>query len=334
MNMISLRKGSTFMDTTTTQSAKKRVLLTGGTGFIGKKLVNVLISLNHDVTILTRNMTAASKLFSNLLDHNQLDNQIRLIADLSEISDDQAFDVIINLAGEPLAKGRWNNKRKEKFVHSRLSITADICHLIQRLEHKPEVFISGSAIGFYGPHQDEFLDEAGSVIDCFSHQLCKRWEEQALLAETPATRVCLLRIGIVLGNDGGSLAELRLPFDYGVSMQIADGQQWMSWIHRDDLIAIILHAMNQPDIRGPINATAPHPVTNQVLTDTLSTYLKTYVRIKVPGKLLSLMVGELADELLITGQRVVPAKLQTDGFVFTYPDLNAALQELIGSPLK
>ncbi len=317
------RKRKTFMNMTTTQHAKKKILLTGGTGFIGKKLVQVLTALNHEVTILTRNIAAASK---------QLDHKVRLISDFSEIPNDHVFDVVINLAGEPLAKGRWTHKRKEKFVQSRLSITSEICNLIQRLNHKPEVFISGSAIGYYGPHQDERLDEAGSVVDCFSHHLCRRWEEQALQAQTTSTRVCLLRIGIVLGNDGGSLAELRLPFKYGVSMQIADGQQWMSWIHRDDLIAIILYAMNQSDLHGPINATAPHPVTNQKLTDTLGMYLKTYIRIKVPGKLLSLMVGELADELLITGQRVVPTKLQTDGFVFIYPDLNAALKELICPP--
>lgn len=316
------------MDIKMPQHAKKRILLTGGTGFIGKKLVQVLTSLNHEVTILTRNMKNASKQI------NSIDSKVRFISDFAEIPDDQQFDVIINLAGEPLAKGRWTKKRKEKFVESRLSITTAICNLIHRLKHKPEVFISGSAIGYYGPHQDDMLDETANIVKCFSHDLCRRWEEQALQAQTPDTRVCLLRIGIVLGNDGGSLAELRLPFDFGVSMQIADGQQWMSWIHRDDLIAIIVHAINQPHIQGPINATAPHPVTNQVLTETLSMYLKTYVRVKVPGKLLSLMVGELADELLITGQRVIPAKLQTDGFVFIYPDLNDALKDLIGPALK
>ncbi|WP_177208154.1 TIGR01777 family oxidoreductase [Pseudoalteromonas denitrificans] len=307
------------------QSDKKKMLITGGSGFIGKRLVQVLLTLNHEITLLSRNINATVKAFKG---------KVHVITDFSEIEDNSEFDVIINLAGEPLARGRWTKKRKEKFVESRLTITANICELIKRLKHKPEVLINGSAIGYYGPHKDNILDESGSVVDCFSHALCRKWEEQALKAESSDTRVCLLRIGIVLGHDGGPLAELRLPFEYGLSMQISHGQQWMSWIHRDDLIAMILYIMNQSDIRGAVNATAPNPVTNKRFADTLSQHLKTFLRIRVPGKLLSLMIGELADEVLITGQRVMPAKIQSKGFNFTYPELNTALDELIGLPLK
>jgi uncharacterized protein (TIGR01777 family) len=307
------------------QCSKKKMLITGGSGFIGKRLVQVLMTLNHEITVLSRNISATVHAFKG---------KVSVITDLSEILDNSEFDVIINLAGESLAGGRWTKKRKEKFVESRLAITSNICELIKRLKYKPDVLINGSAIGYYGPHQDNILDENGSVVDCFSHELCRKWEEQALKAETSDTRVCLLRIGIVLGDDGGPLAELRLPFEYGVSMQISHGQQWMSWIHRDDLIAMILHIMNQSDISGVVNATAPNPVTNKGFADTLSLYLKTFVRIRVPGKLLSFMVGELADEVLITGQRVIPAKIQRKGFVFTYPELEGAFEALIGLPLK
>ena len=312
-------------DFTVYQGSKKKVLITGGSGFIGKKLVQVLLTLNHEITLLSRNVSAAVK---------EINGKATIITDFSEIDDNSKFDVIINLAGEPLAQGRWTKKRKEKFVASRLAITSDICELCNRLNHKPEVLINGSAIGYYGPHKNDFLDESGRVVDCFSHELCRRWEEQALKAKTQETRVCLLRIGIVLGDNGGPFSELRLPFEYGISMQISNGQQWMSWIHRDDLIAMILHIMNQSDIHGAINATAPNPVTNKEFGDTLSLYLKTFIRIRVPGKLLSLIVGELADEVLITGQRVIPVKIQSTGFNFAYPKLHHAFEELIGLPLE
>lgn len=302
------------------QGDKKNILLTGGTGFIGKRLVEILTFLGHEITILTRSIVVTDK--------------IKMVNDLSEIADDCKFDAIINLAGEPLAKGRWTEKRKKNFIASRLNVTSKIFELIKRLKHKPEVLINGSAIGFYGPHQDNVLDENGGIISCFSHELCRKWEEEALKIETLGIRVCLLRIGIVLGDDGGPLAELRLPFEYGASMQISNGKQWMSWIHRDDLIAIMLHLIKHSNIRGAINGTAPEPVTNKGFADTLSLYLKTFIRIKFPAKVLSLIVGELADEVLITGQRVIPSKIQQEGFVFTYPELNTAFAELIGPRLN
>lgn len=313
------------MDLKTKEQSKKRVLLTGGTGFIGKKLVQTLLKSDHEVTVLTRNVSAASDKFA----HN-----IRFINNFCEITDDTQFDVIINLAGESLANGRWNKERKDTFIQSRLTITADICDLIKRLEFKPEVLINGSAIGYYGPHQDEVLNETGDVVDCFAHTLCKQWENKALEVEALGVRVCLLRIGIVLGDDGGPFVELKLPYTFGFSMQISAGKQWMSWIHRDDLIAIILFAMNEPDINGPINGTAPNPVTNKGFADVLSLHVKTIFRIKFPAKLLSIIVGELADEVLITGQHVIPEKVQKKGFVFTYPELSLALTELVGPPLK
>ncbi len=318
-------KPMSLMGFETYKGSKKRILLTGGTGFIGKRLVAVLLSLNHEVTVLSRNISASAK---------NVQGKLNFITDVTEIADDCEFDVIINLAGEPLAKGRWNQKRKQAFVDSRLAVTSSVCQLVERLKYKPEVLINGSAIGYYGPHQDEILDEKGSVVECFSHDLCRQWEQQALAVQQQNVRVCLLRIGIVLGNDGGPLAELRLPFDYGFSMQIAKGEQWMSWIHRDDLVGIILHLISQPNISGPINGTAPNPQTNKAFADTLSLYLKTFARIKFPAKLLSLVVGELADEVLITGQRVIPAKIQSGGFMFRYPQLSAAFEELIGPALK
>lgn len=304
---------------------KKRILVTGGSGFIGKRLVEVLISQHHEVTILTRDIPSAAR---------GLAGRVGFVTNFSQIDSDSQFDVIINLAGEPLAKGRWTKKRKEKFVQSRLSVTAGICDLIKRLKHKPEVLISGSAIGFYGPHDDEVLDENGRGVVCFSHSLCHSWEQQALQAQQLGVRVCLLRIGIVLGQDGGPLAELRLPFEFGCAMKIGDGKQWMSWIHRDDLVAMILYLFDRPELQGAFNATAPVPVSNGEFKILLSQYLKTFVSLKIPSTLLSLMVGELADEVLITGQRVIPAKIQASGFKFIYPKLDDALIEIIGPKIR
>jgi len=303
----------------------KNILITGGTGFIGKRLVQVLLTLNYELTVLTRSINSAEKVLSS---------KVKLITELSEIQEHCKFDIIINLAGESLAGGRWTTKRKDQFVESRLSVTSQLCDLIEQLTVKPELLISGSAIGYYGPNKNNVLDENGDFTDCFPHQLCKQWEEQALKAKSPETRVCLLRIGIVLGNNGGSLEELLLPFKLGFSMQISRGDQWMSWIHRDDLIAIILHLITNPKISGPVNGTAPQPVTNKEFANILSLYVKTYIRLRIPAKLLSIMVGELADELLITGQHVIPAKIEKNGFKFTYPTLNNAFEELIGPPLK
>jgi len=311
---------SSIPDTTPLPSTKK-ILITGGTGFIGQRLVQVLLTLNYELTVLTRNINSAEKVLSS---------KVKLITELSEIPDHCEFNIIINLAGESLAGGRWTTKRKEQFIESRLSVTSQLCNLIERLKVKPELLISGSAIGYYGPNKNNILDEKGDTTDCFPHQLCKQWEEQALKAKSSQTRVCLLRIGIVLGNNGGSLEELLLPFKLGFSMQISNGDQWMSWIHRDDLVAIMLHLIISPEISGPINGTAPQPVTNKEFANILSLYVKTYIRLRIPAKFLSIMVGELADELLITGQHVIPAKIEKNGFKFTYPTLSNALEELIG----
>ncbi|WP_460231848.1 TIGR01777 family oxidoreductase [Aurantivibrio plasticivorans] len=300
----------------------KRVLLTGGTGFIGRRLVEVLLNLKCKVTVLTRNPEASEKLFQG---------QVSIVEGLSNIGSTAAFDVVINLAGEPLAEKRWNAKRKQEFINSRVQTTASICDLLSRLKHQPDVLINGSAIGFYGPHGDDVLTEESAAVDCFSHNLCRRWEEQALQAKPFVGRVCLLRIGIVLGQDGGPLKELLQPYKFGVSTQISSGQQWMSWIHRDDLIAMVLHLICEPKLSGPINGTAPNPVTNAGFADVLEQCFRTFIRVRVPTKILSLLVGELADEVLITGQKVLPTKIENSGFVFEYSQLIQAIEDIVGA---
>lgn len=307
------------------QGEARSVLVTGGSGFIGKRLVPILLGLNHRVTLLSRNLPRDAQWFGGA---------VEFVTDVSDIDATARFEVIINLAGEPLAGQRWTVQRKARFLQSRLAVTAALCQLIERLERNPDVLINGSAIGFYGPHGSETLDEAGAAAPSFSHELCRQWEEEALKAERHGVRVCLLRIGIVLGRDGGPLAELRRPFDCGVAMQIADGKQWMSWIHLDDVVAIILCVMRNKGISGAVNTVAPFPVSNAEFADALSAHLLTYAKVRVPAWLLRLVVGEIADEVLVTGQRVIPAKLQGAGFEFMHPSLPLALEDLIGPPLS
>lgn len=307
-----------------TDDRSLRVLVTGGTGFIGTRLVAVLNHLHHQVTVLVRNQAMAGAL---------VNDQTDLISDLSQLSNKTVFDVIINLAGEPLAKRRWTSRNKSRFIQSRESVTRALLQLVRRLDRKPEVLISGSAIGYYGPHDDELLNEKGAVSDSFSHQLCQRWENAALEFESLGVRVCCLRIGIVLGHNGGPLRELRRPFDWGCALTLGSGKQWMSWIHRDDLIAIMLFLMGNKLLSGAFNGTAQTPVTAATFTTVLRRFIRAPLKLRMPAKLLSFIIGEMADEILLSGQRVIPERLVNAGYVFQYPTLADALNSLVGAPL-
>ncbi len=317
-------KSETQGDVISTEHHSLRILVTGGTGFIGTRLIAVLHHLNHRVTLLVRDKATARTL---------VDDRTYLISDLSLLGNKAVFDVIINLAGEPLAKERWTPQSKSRFIQSREAVTRAIFQLVRRLEHKPEVLINGSAIGYYGPHDDELLNESGAVSDSFSHQLCQRWENAAMEFESLGVRVCCLRIGIVLGRDGGPLKELRSSFDWGCALTLGSGKQWMSWIHRDDLIAMILFLVRNKHLSGAFNGTAETPVTAVTFTDVLRQFIRAPLKLRMPAKLLSLIVGEMADEILLTGQRVIPERLLDAGYSFQYPSLADALSAIVGPPL-
>lgn len=296
-----------------------QVLVTGGTGFIGVLLVRALDEHGYRVLVLTRQQTLK----------RQEQSSVRYINSLDEIGNDDQLDSIINLAGESLAARRWSAQQKEKLISSRLDMTRHLFSLAQRLQHKPAVLINASAIGFYGPQGDQALDESAPPVGSFSQQLCQQWETAAQEFASLGTRICILRLGIVLGQDGGPFTELRKSFDFGVASQFADGRQWMSWIHRDDVIGIILFALKHAELDGPINTTSPEPVTNAQFCTVMQQHKRTFLRLRLPAFLLRALVGEMADELLLTGQRVVPKKLTESGYTFKYPDLQAALKNLL-----
>ena len=295
------------------------VLVTGGTGFIGQALVSSLLKRGDEVIVLSRRPAPTTSA-----------TRLRHVRSLDELEPSQTLHAIVNLAGESLAAGRWNPARKQLFIDSRVQTTQNIKDLILRLAHAPDVLVSGSAIGWYGSRGDCELTESAAAQACYSHKLCSAWEHEADLISRLGVRTCLLRIGVVLGAEGGALQELRQSFKFKVAAQLGDGQQWMSWIHLDDLVGIILFLIDNQQIEGVVNGTAPTPVTNREFTGALANQLKPWVRLSVPAGLMSALVGEMADELLLAGQRVIPQKALAAGFRFSYSQIDRALADLLG----
>jgi len=300
--------------------SQKHILLTGGSGFIGQQLVPTLLSAGHTITVFTRNPKKTSAIFQQ---------QVTTIDNLEGLSADDHFDAVINLAGEGIGDRRWTDSVKQQLRDSRLLTTASLVEYFKRANQKPAVFISGSAIGVYGLHGDEKLDEQATGDDSFSSKLCRDWEAQAAEAEALGIRCCYLRTGVVLGKNGGALSKMLPPFKMALGGPMGSGQQWMSWVHMDDLVNAIVYALETPSINGPINGTAPNPVTNKAFSKALGAALNRPAIIPMPAFVLKLMMGEMAEELLLSGQRVVPAKLTQSGFEFKYPQLDDALRDII-----
>jgi hypothetical protein len=297
------------------------VLVTGATGFIGRRLVEALAAGGHEAIVLLRDPAKSTLLRP----------PFRLITSLDQLPDQTRIDAIVNLAGEPIADGLWTQTKRRKMLGSRLGVTNEVVRLIARLRRKPAVLVSGSAIGWYGLWQDEALTEASEGRPCFSRELCQVWERASLRAEELGVRVVCLRTGLVLGSDGGLLARLLTPFEFGLGGPIGSGRQWMSWIERDDVIRLIAHAIATPAIAGPLNATAPAPVQNAALTRALCAALRRPAIFRVPAGPLHALAGDFADELLLGGQRVLPAKALASGFAFRHPTLPSALAAILGA---
>jgi hypothetical protein len=299
---------------------RQRIVVTGATGFIGRRLTEALAAAGHDVIVLVRNPARAVLLCP----------PFRVITSLDQIDSATAIDAIVNLAGEPISDGLWTRRKRRRILSSRLRVTRQVVRLIARLERRPAVLISGSAIGWYGLWHDETLTEFDGGKRCFSHRVCEAWERATKRAERLGTRVVRLRIGLVLGLEGGLLARLLLPFEFGLGGPIGSGRQWMSWVERDDLVRLIAHAIATPKLTGPVNATAPTPVTNAEFSAALARALHRPALLRLPAWLLRLVAGDLAKELLIGGQRVIPDKADVSGFVFRHVTLASALAAMLG----
>lgn len=295
------------------------VLVTGGTGFIGSALCRQLQSEGREVTVLTRDRRKTQP---------RLGTRIRAVESWDELAD--VPDAIVNLAGQNLASGRWNDALKQEFVTSRIGTTQAVVDYIAAHSARPKVLVSGSAVGYYGARGDETLDESDAPGNEFQADLCKAWEAQAVKAEDYGVRVCVLRTGLVLGRGGGALGRMLLPFKLGLGSYLGGGRQWMSWIHLYDMVGLIQYLLDHETLVGPFNATAPNPVTNRAFSMALGDALNRPVWFKIPGFVLQLGMGEMSD-LLLTGQKVIPHRLLESGYRFKFPELPQALAEAVGA---
>lgn len=298
------------------------ILITGGTGFIGSALTKSLIDQGHAVTVLSRSPDKIAKLYSP---------EVNALGSLSQLKTEDRYQVVINLAGAPIVEARWSEDRKQLIRTSRIGLTEHLISCIARMDVKPELLISGSAIGYYGNQGDTALTEQSTPYEDFSQQLCADWEAAARQAEQYGVRVCLIRTGLVIGNGGGFLQRMLPPFRLGLGGRLGDGRQWMSWIHRQDWINIALAMMADSTMRGAYNATAPNPVTNAEFTRILAQCLKRPALLPVPAWLLKILLGEMS-QLVLGSQRVLPERLLAQGFTFQYADLAAALNEALKNP--
>lgn len=296
--------------------AQMHYLITGGSGFIGSALCRSLMADGHRATVLTRDIVRA----------RQHVPDAAFVVDRLDFAED--VDAIVNLAGENLASGRWTTARKHEFVASRIGVTKHLLDWIDRQDSRPRVLVSGSAVGWYGPCGDEELDEDADLGNDFSAHLCRDWEAEAIKAEALGVRVCRVRTGIVLGAGGGALKQMLLPFRLGIGGRMGSGRQWMSWIAREDLVALIRWLVDNASARGAYNGTAPTPVTNAEFARALGAALHRPALLPTPASALKLLFGEMAD-LLLTGQRVVPRRATGEGFAFKYPELPAALAAVL-----
>jgi uncharacterized protein (TIGR01777 family) len=300
-------------------AGRQAVLITGATGFIGSRLAASLSEGGHQVIALIRNPAKAE----------MLPPPVTLITSFDQISSDTEIDAIVNLAGEPIGNGLWTEAKRAEIISSRVNMTGEVVRLVARLERKPAVLVSGSAIGWYGLWADQVLTESAKSHACFSHELCDAWEKAARPAEELGVRLVSLRIGLVLGTEGGFITRMLTPFEFGLGGPLGTGRQWMSWIERDDLIRLIAYVIATPDLAGPINATAPIPVTNAKFTEELGRRLHRPAVFRIPSGLLRRIGGGFADELLLGGQRVLPNKALSRGFVFKHETLRSAFEAIL-----
>jgi uncharacterized protein len=243
----------------------------------------------------------------------------------------RGVDAVVHLAGEGIASGRWSADRKQRIRDSRVQGTDLLARTLAELSPRPSVLVCASAVGFYGPRGDEELDESAPPGTSFLSEVCRAWEAAAEPARAAGVRVVSTRFGVVLSAKGGALAKMLTPFRIGIGGRIGSGRQWMSWISIDDAVGAIGHALATASLTGPVNAVAPRPVTNAEFTKTLGRVLSRPTVAPMPAFAARLAFGEMADELLLSGQRVVPRRLLESGYRFRHGDLETALRHVLGA---
>ncbi|MBI6898927.1 TIGR01777 family oxidoreductase [Pseudomonas putida] len=295
------------------------ILLTGGTGLIGQHLCQMWRQQGHRLTVWSRRPEQVAKICGT---------GVRGVARLEDIADDDEVDAVVNLAGAPIADRPWTAARRNLLWASRVTLTEQLLAWLERRERRPQVLISGSAVGWYGDGGERELTEASQPVkEDFASQLCIAWEETAQRAEALGIRVVLVRTGLVLAADGGFLSRLRLPYKLGLGGPLGDGRQWMPWVHIDDQIGLIDFLLRHNEASGPYNACAPEPVRNREFAKRLGRTLHRPAFMPMPTLLLKAGLGELST-LLLGGQRARPVRLLAAGYTFHFNDLQSALDNL------
>ena len=299
-----------------------KVFITGGTGFLGAALTEKLLSEGHLVTILTRSSNTSAM-------RPGLGYTIGNPAESGSWQEEIGrHDVVINLAGASIFRP-WNARNKEAIYNSRILTTRNIVDALAKYADKETVFLSGSAVGYYGFGDNEGLDESSSPGNDFLATVVRDWETEAIKAEEYGARVVLCRIGVILGKDGGALSKMISVFKWGIGSPLGSGKQWFSWVSLPDLVNMFLFLMENKMISGPVNCTSPHPVTNREMTKALGRALHRPVFLPpVPAFLLKAILGEFSD-VFVKGQKVIPGKLLENGFVFQFPDIKDAFAHLL-----
>ena len=309
-----------------------RIVIAGGTGFLGSPLAEVYAEEGHDVRVLTRGLEPGES-------RHDPGTGVPGVTRVGWKPDGQGgpwasaldgADAVVNLAGESIAATRWTPQRKAQLRDSRIIPTRSLVTALASLASPPPVFISGSGVGYYGAARDEVKTEESPAGDDFLAHICEDWEAEARKAERPGTRVVTLRTGVVIEKSGGALAKMIPPFRMFAGGPMGSGRQYMSWIHRIDWIEMVRWIVDTPEAAGPFNATAPDPVTNRQFARALGRALGRPSLVPAPGFALRLMMGEMADALVLTGQRAVPAKARKLGFHFRYPTIEQAFRGIFG----
>jgi uncharacterized protein (TIGR01777 family) len=301
-----------------------KYLVTGATGFVGQRVVKQLTDGGDQVVILTRNIAKGALYFGNKC-------QYFLWSDTSQLPPIEAFDgvdVVINLMGEGIADKRWDENQKKKIHDSRIVATSNLVEVMKGLTKKPNAFISASAVGIYGNRGNEEINESSSTADDFLARICKDWEESALKAKNLGLRTAIIRIGVVIGKDGGALKKMLPIFKLGAGGPVGSGKQFMSWIHVDDIAGMFVRAGKDSSIEGIYNGTSPYPATSKDFARELGKVLHRPAFAPAPAIALKIVFGEMS-QVLLDGQKVLPTKFKEKKFSYRYPTLEMALTESI-----
>lgn len=295
-----------------------RILICGASGLIGKALTKALEAKGCELLLAGRKEP-----------QDERETKWTIEDGFAEPERLEGLDAVIHLAGESVSALRWTDEKKAAIRSSRVDGTRSVLDALAKLKSRPKVLISGSAVGFYGDRDDEILTESSTSGDNFLAKTCREWEAESRRAEDAGIRTVLLRTGIVLSKDGGALATMLLPFKLGVGGVIGDGKQWMSWISLDDEIRAIEFVLEHEEVRGAVNLVSPNPVTNQEFTTALGEALYRPTFIPLPEFAVSMLLGEMGDELLLSSTRAVPARLEQLGFEWQFPELKPALEHAL-----